>query len=114
MTDTAHPLFALSPLDGRYRSQGDGPARALSEFGLLRFRVVTEVEWLLALAAEPAFTPLPPFSAADQAYLRGVAEQFSAADAEEIKATERTTNHDVKAVEYFLKARARAYFSGAL
>ena len=99
MTDTAHPLFALSPLDGRYRSQGDGLRPFLSEFGLLRFRVVTEVEWLLALAAEPAFTPLPPFSAADQAYLRGVAEQFSAADAEEIKATERTTNHDVKAVE---------------
>lgn len=108
MTDTAHPLFALSPLDGRYRSQGDGLRPFLSEFGLLRFRVVTEVEWLLALAAEPAFTPLPPFSAADQVYLRGVAEHFSAADAEEIKATERTTNHDVKAVEYFLKARLRA------
>ena len=60
MTDTAHPLFALSPLDGRYRSQGDGLRPFLSEYGLLRFRVVTEVEWLLALAAEPAFTPLPP------------------------------------------------------
>ena len=62
---------------------------------------------MAAVAAERP-TPLPPFQRGGSAYLRGVAEQFSAADAEEIKATERTTNHDVKAVEYFLKARLRA------
>lgn len=108
MSDQNPALFALSPLDGRYQKQVDGLRPFLSEYGLLRFRVVTEVEWLLALAQAPQFPALPAFTEADQAYLRSVADQFSAADAEEIKATERTTNHDVKAVEYFLKARLRA------
>ena len=99
------PLTALSPLDGRYQSKV-APLRALfSEWALIRFRVKVEVEWLKALASEPALAEVSPFSAATIAALDALAEKFSEADGTAVKAIEATTNHDVKAVEYFLKER---------
>jgi adenylosuccinate lyase len=98
-------LTALSPLDGRYRKSGAKLAPYFSEFGLIRYRVRVEIEWLKALAAEPAIAEVPAFSAATVAELDALASGFSVADAEAVKAIEKTTNHDVKAVEYFLKER---------
>jgi len=99
------PLTALSPLDGRYQGKV-APLRALfSEWALIRFRVQVEVEWLKALAAEPTLGEVPPFSAHVIGTLDAVVQHFSEADGERVKAIEATTNHDVKAVEYFLKER---------
>jgi adenylosuccinate lyase len=98
-----HALTALSPIDGRYAAKVDALRPILSEFGLIRARVRVEVEWLLALAAEPGIAELPPFSVAAQARLRALATDFTVADAAAVKAIERKTNHDVKAVEYFIK-----------
>ena len=100
-------LLALSPLDGRYAGKVDALRPIFSEFGLIKARVRVEVEWLLALAAEPAIIELEPFSAAAAARLRGFAADFSPADAARVKAIERTTNHDVKAVEYLIKERLK-------
>jgi adenylosuccinate lyase len=105
MSDAA--LLALSPLDGRYAGKCDALRPIFSEFGLIHARVRVEVEWLLALAAEPGIAELAPFSAVAAARLRALAADFSVADAARVKAIERTTNHDVKAVEYFLKERLR-------
>ena len=105
MTDSA--LLALSPLDGRYAAKVDALRPIFSEYGLIRARVQVEVEWLLALAAEPGIVELAPFPAAAQARLRALAEGFSIADAARVKEIERTTNHDVKAVEYFIKERLK-------
>jgi adenylosuccinate lyase len=96
-------LTALSPLDGRYASRARPLQEHFSEYALMRERVAVEVEWLLALAAEPAFALLQPFSADTQAALREAVARFSLADAERIKAIESVTNHDVKAVEYWLR-----------
>ncbi len=96
-------LTALSPLDGRYRRSGARLAPYFSEFGLIRYRVKVEIEWLKALAAEPAIGEVPAFPPATLAKLDAVANDFSLADAEAVKAHEKVTNHDVKAVEYFLK-----------
>ncbi|MGE5094718.1 MAG: adenylosuccinate lyase [Betaproteobacteria bacterium] len=98
-------LTALSPLDGRYAAKTRALQDHFSEYALMRERVHVEVEWLLALSHEPAFTALQPFSADTQAQLRKAAAAFSVADAERIKAIEATTNHDVKAVEYWLRER---------
>ncbi|MBE2291062.1 MAG: adenylosuccinate lyase, partial [Xanthomonadaceae bacterium] len=84
-------LLALSPLDGRYAARVDALRPIFSEYGLIRARVKVEIEWLLALAAEPGITELAPFSAAAQARLRALAEGFSVADAARVKAIERTT-----------------------
>src|SRR5690606_17464534 len=99
------PLLALSPLDGRYGGKVEALRPVFSEFGLIRARVRVEVEWLLALAAEPGITELPPFAAPEAERLRALAAGFSPADAARVKEIERTTNHDVKAVEYFIKER---------
>jgi len=96
-------LTALGPLDGRYRRSAARLAPFFSEFGLIRYRVQVEVEWLKALAAEPAIAEVPPFSAATLSQLDGIVSGFSLADAEAVKTHEKITNHDVKAVEYFLK-----------
>jgi adenylosuccinate lyase len=96
-------LTALSPLDGRYAAKARALQDHFSEFALIRERVAVEVEWLLALAAEPSFEALRPFSAATQAALRQAVERFGVAQAERVKAIEATTNHDVKAVEYWLR-----------
>ena len=100
----ASTLTALSPLDGRYAAKLDPLRPWLSEFGLMRCRVRVEVEWFIALA-EAGFAELAPLDASALAFLRGLAQRFSIADAEAIKAIERRTNHDVKAVEYWLGER---------
>jgi adenylosuccinate lyase len=98
-------LLALSPLDGRYAGKVDALRPIFSEFGLIKARVRVEVEWLLALAAEPKIVELEPFSTAEADRLRALANGFSTADAARVKDIERTTNHDVKAVEYLIKER---------
>ena len=100
-------LLALSPLDGRYAGKVDALRPIFSEFGLIRARVKVEVEWLLALAAEPGIVELAPFSEAAAARLRAFADGLSVADAARVKEIERTTNHDVKAVEYLIKERLK-------
>ncbi|GAA5784846.1 adenylosuccinate lyase [Chitiniphilus shinanonensis] len=98
-------LTALSPLDGRYEKQLSELRSHFSEFALVKNRVAVEVAWLKALAAESAISEIKPFSAATIAELDLVVAQFSPEHAVEVKTIERTTNHDVKAVEYWLKER---------
>ena len=100
-------LTALSPLDGRYAGKVDALRPIFSEYGLIKARVKVEVEWLLALAAEPGIVELEPFSEAAAARLRALGDGFSVEDAARVKAIEATTNHDVKAVEYFIKERLK-------
>ena len=107
MSTALSPLTALSPVDGRYGAKVDALRPVFSEYGLIRARVRVEVEWLLALAAHPGVPELKPFSSDAVARLRELAAGFSVADAERVKEIERTTNHDVKAVEYFIKERLR-------
>ena len=101
----AFALATLSPLDGRYAGKVAALAVHFSEFGLIRARVAVEIAWLLALSEAPGVPEVAPFSAAARAELMAVAASFATADAARIKAIERTTNHDVKAVEYWLKER---------
>ena len=105
---STHTLTALSPLDGRYAGKVEALRPIFSEFGLMHRRVHVEIEWLLALAAEPKIAELPPFGTAQIATLKAIADNFSVADGERIKAIEATTNHDVKAVEYFIKEKIGA------
>jgi len=105
MTESA--LLALSPLDGRYAAKVDALRPIFSEYGLIRARVKVEVEWLLALAAEPGIVELAPFGAAATQKLRALADGFSVVHAARVKEIERTTNHDVKAVEYFIKEQLK-------
>ncbi len=98
-------LTALSPLDGRYAARVEPLRPIFSEFGLMHARVQVEIAWLLALANEPAIAEVPALSDDAQGFLQAIADDFSPADGERIKAIEATTNHDVKAVEYFLKER---------
>ena len=100
-------LTALSPLDGRYAGKVDALRPIFSEYGLIKARVKVEVEWLLALAADPGIVELKPFSDAASARLRALADGFSVEDAARVKAIEATTNHDVKAVEYLIKERLK-------
>ncbi|HJR13156.1 MAG TPA: adenylosuccinate lyase [Rhodanobacteraceae bacterium] len=98
-------LIALSPLDGRYASKVDALRPIFSEYGLMQRRVGVEIEWLIALSDEPGITELPPFQAVARTTLQKIADDFSIEDAARIKQIEATTNHDVKAVEYFIKER---------
>ena len=98
-------LYALSPLDGRYAAKCDALRPYLSEFGLMHARVTVEVRWLQSLANHTAITEIAPFSAQTNQFLDNIIGEFNTADAERIKTIERTTNHDVKAVEYFLKEK---------
>jgi adenylosuccinate lyase len=98
------PLSALSPLDGRYASKVAALRPLMSEFGLMHRRVQVEVEWFIALS-DAGFAEFAPLSEAARGLLRGLVLRFSEADAQAIKDIERTTNHDVKAVEYWLKSR---------
>lgn len=100
-------LLALSPLDGRYASKVDALRPIFSEYGLIRARIKVEIEWLLALAAEPGIVELPAFNDAQIARLRALADGFTPEQAARVKDIERTTNHDVKAVEYFIKEQLR-------
>ena len=99
------PLTALSPLDGRYHNRVATLRDTFSELGLIRLRVRIEIEWLKALAAEPSIPEVPPFSPPTLAQLDEVGARFSEADGEAVKATEARINHDVKAVEYFLREK---------
>ncbi|HEY2396716.1 MAG TPA: adenylosuccinate lyase [Rudaea sp.] len=102
---TLTPLTALSPLDGRYAGKVEPLRPIFSEFGLMHRRVLVEVRWLLALADENAISEVGVLDAQSRSFLKTLVDAFSLQDAERIKALERTTNHDVKAVEYFLKER---------
>lgn len=102
---TLSALTALSPLDGRYHAKVEALRPLFSEYALIRFRLLIEIEWLEALAAEPAIGEVPAFSPATVSALDALARKFSESDAEAIKAIEARTNHDVKAIEYFLKER---------
>ncbi len=99
-------LTAVSPVDGRYASKTSALRPIFSEYGLIRFRVMVEVRWLQRLAAHNGITEVAPFSAEANALLKTLAENFELAHAERVKEIERTTNHDVKAVEYLLKEQA--------
>ena len=98
-------LTALSPLDGRYGLKVTALRPVFSELGLMKHRVLVEIEWLKALAAEPSIAEVPAFSAATIAELDAVAANFDENDAQTVKDIEAATNHDVKAIEYFLKKR---------
>ncbi len=98
-------LTALSPLDGRYATKVAALREHFSEFGLIRARVRIEIAWLLALADEPGIPEVQPFADAARTALADAGAAFSPDDALRVKALERTTNHDVKAVEYWLKER---------
>ncbi|MBU6415991.1 MAG: adenylosuccinate lyase [Xanthomonadaceae bacterium] len=98
-------LTTLSPLDGRYASKVDALRPIFSEYGLMRRRVAVEIAWLIALSDEPGIAELPPFPVAARTALRKIADDFSVVDAARVKQIETTTNHDVKAVEYFIKER---------
>src|SRR5487761_2433813 len=98
-------LTALSPLDGRYASKVDALREQFSEFALIRQRIRVELAWLLALADEPAIPEIAPFSADARARMAEVGASFSQEDAARVKAIELKTNHDVKAVEYWMKER---------
>ncbi|WP_323842137.1 MULTISPECIES: adenylosuccinate lyase [unclassified Moraxella] len=100
---TVSALTALSPLDGRYASKCDSLRPFLSEFGLMHARVLVEIRWLQALANHSQITEIKPFSDDTNAKLNAIIDNFSQDNAERIKQIEATTNHDVKAVEYFLK-----------
>lgn len=98
-------LTALSPIDGRYQDKVASLRPIFSEFGLLKFRVTVEVRWLQKLASHTQINEVPVFSEKANDYLNQIVANFSLEDANRIKTIERTTNHDVKAVEYFLKEK---------
>ena len=96
-------LTAISPIDGRYGSKTERLRSVFSEFGLIRYRVIVEVRWLQHLAADPAIVEVAPFSEEANQLLNNLADNFTLEQALRIKEIERTTNHDVKAVEYLIK-----------
>ncbi|MGL4224117.1 MAG: adenylosuccinate lyase [Vibrio sp.] len=101
-------LTAISPVDGRYGSKTIALRSIFSEFGLLKYRTIVEIRWLQKLAATAEIAEVPAFSAEANQFLDAIAANFSETDALRIKEIERTTNHDVKAVEYFLKEKVAA------
>lgn len=96
-------LTAVSPIDGRYGSKTSEYRSIFSEFGLIKYRVEVEIRWLQRLAAHPQIDEVPAFSDATQALLNSIVSEFNEEHAQRIKSIESTTNHDVKAVEYFIK-----------
>lgn len=101
-------LTAVSPIDGRYSDKVSLLRPIFSEFGLLKYRIQVEVCWLQKLAACADIQEVPTFSAEAKAYLELIVTNFNENDAIQIKQIEQTTNHDVKAVEYFLKQKMAA------
>ncbi|MFM8756310.1 MAG: adenylosuccinate lyase, partial [Limnohabitans sp.] len=97
-------LTALSPLDGRYAAKLDTLRPLMSELGYMHRRVQVEVAWFVALS-DAGFEEFKPLSAGARTYLAALVQNFSEADGQAIKAFEKTTNHDVKAVEYWIKSR---------
>lgn len=108
MSDQAiSPLSCLSPLDGRYATKSRSLALLCSEYGLMRFRVQVEIKWLQQLAACPDIVEVPPLSAQQLQQLDAIYTDFSLEDGEKVKEIESKINHDVKAIEYFVKARLK-------
>lgn len=101
------PLLALSPLDGRYADQNEALRPLFSEYGLIRLRLLVEIRWLEALSEEERIPELPPLSASARRFLEALLEHFNEREAAAVKRIERTTNHDVKAVEYYLKEKLK-------
>tara|TARA_E500000178_G_scaffold323982_1_gene350058 strand:+ start:1930 stop:3297 length:1368 start_codon:yes stop_codon:yes gene_type:complete len=100
---TLSTLTAISPIDGRYASKVDALRPIASEFGLIRARIEVELAWIKSLASNPQINEVPPLSEQAIADINAIVADFSVTDGESIKAIERTTNHDVKAIEYFIK-----------
>ncbi len=98
-------LTAISPVDGRYGSKTSAFRNLFSEYGLIKHRVLVEIRWFQALASHPEITEVPALDNEAMTVLNGIVDNFSLSDAQRIKTIERTTNHDVKAVEYFLKEK---------
>ncbi|MEJ2316770.1 MAG: adenylosuccinate lyase [Gammaproteobacteria bacterium] len=98
-------LTAVSPVDGRYGNKTESLRTIFSEYGLIRYRVIVEIRWLQALAGNPQISEVPAFSEQANALLERIISDFGTDDAARVKEIERTTNHDVKAVEYFLKEK---------
>ena len=98
-------LTAVSPVDGRYGNKTEPLRKIFSEYGLIRYRVIVEVRWLQALAGNPQISEVPPFSKQANERLETIISDFGTDDAGRVKEIERTTNHDVTAVEYFLKEK---------
>ena len=98
-------LKALSPLDGRYSNVNTHLRDILSEYGLIKYRIRVEIEWFIHLSKQKSIPELPSLSIKDKIYLTDLIENFSEKDAVEIKKIEKKTNHDVKAVEYYLKEK---------
>ncbi|XP_022942483.1 uncharacterized protein LOC111447503 [Cucurbita moschata] len=109
VVDELSSLVALSPLDGRYWGKVKDLAPYLSEYGLIFYRVLVEIKWLLKLSQIPEIIEVPRFSEDASAFLQGLIDNFCEDDALEIKSIEKVTNHDVKAVEYFLKQRCQSH-----
>ena len=105
VNDSENSLLAISPLDGRYKSKCEDLAPYFSEFALMRYRVLVEIKWLQKLSEHDQIDDLQAISERGLVYLDNLIENFSIADAQRIKAIEATTNHDVKAVEYFIKEK---------
>jgi adenylosuccinate lyase len=103
--DGDEAILAVGPIDGRYRSRTRALVAYFSEYALIRYRVRVEIEWLIALADNPAIDAMPALEEAACAEIRALATNFTIADARRIKAFEAETNHDVKALEYFLKEK---------
>lgn len=102
------PLIAISPIDGRYADKVNALRPIFSEYGLLRYRVIVEVRWLQLLSACPEISEIPRLSEESELFLAAVIDNFSEEDAKRIKDIEAITNHDVKAVEYFLKEKFKS------
>ena len=100
-------LTAISPIDGRYFDKASALSAIFSEFGLIKYRVLIEVKWLQAMSDNVDIAEVPEFSQTAAQYLNNIAANFSLEDAQAVKDIERTTNHDVKAVEYFLKDKIK-------
>src|SRR5690606_22650142 len=98
----------LSPIDGRYAGKTSALKPYFSEYGLIRYRVIVEVRWLQALAQNPAIAEVPALSGEATQFLEKLLADFNEADAQNVKDKEAVTNHDVKAVEYFLKEKLQA------
>lgn len=102
------PLTAISAIDGRYGKQTSELRHTFSEFGLIRKRVEVEIEWLKTLSSTPELTEVPAFSPEALKFLDDIVSSFSIEEAERVKTIEKTTNHDVKAVEYYLKEKVES------
>ena len=100
------PLSAISPIDGRYHHKVNELAPYFSEYGLFKYRVWVEIEYFIALS-ELDLKQFPRLSEENQTFLRTIYQNFTEEDAQEIKEIEKTTNHDVKAVEYFIKSKLK-------